>query len=340
MSDQDLTVSALLARLAAVLAAADLDEIVVRGQLVGWRRRPAWASAEIVEHSPDGRRPLARIPIGMPGRHAAALEQQLLRRDGRTLDDGLTVTAVGHLACHALYQPVRLELSWLTVDEDPSITAAARQRALDDLLDAGLRDHQSTLTLPTPIHRVGLIAGATTAGRADFHARTAAAGLNLELHELAVPIGGPAAPTAIAAALARLAARNLDCICIIRGGGADLTTFDDPGLARAIASSHVPVIVGIGHATDHTLTDDIAHLSLPTPSAVADHLTATATQGQITADRAHLDTQQRRLAHQRTVMAQQAIAERAASETMARRARTAVAVAVICVLVALALLAL
>ncbi len=77
MSDQDLTVSALLARLGAVLAAADLDEIVVRGQLVGWQRRPAWASAEIVEHSLDGRRPLARIPIGMPGRHAAALEQQL-----------------------------------------------------------------------------------------------------------------------------------------------------------------------------------------------------------------------------------------------------------------------
>jgi len=88
-------------------------------------------SAEIVQYSPDGRRPLARIPIGMPGRLAAALEQQLLRRSGRTLDDGLTVTAAGHLACHALYEPVRLEVTWLTVDEVPSITAAARQRTLE-----------------------------------------------------------------------------------------------------------------------------------------------------------------------------------------------------------------
>jgi exodeoxyribonuclease VII large subunit len=65
---------------------------------------------------------------------------------------------------------------------------------------------------------------------------------------------------------------EFDCIIIIRGGGAklDLAAFDNLELAKAVAKSSLPVFTGIGHDVDETVLDKVAHLSLKTPTAVAD----------------------------------------------------------------------
>lgn len=66
-----------------------------------------------------------------------------------------------------------------------------------------------------------------------------------------------------------------DVIAIIRGGGSadDLAVFNDEKLVRAVASSRVPIISGIGHETDETLVDLAADFAASTPSNVAQILT-------------------------------------------------------------------
>jgi exodeoxyribonuclease VII large subunit len=87
-------------------------------------------------------------------------------------------------------------------------------------------------------------------------------------------VQGAGAERTIAAAI-RTAQRNgVDVIALVRGGGSrlDLAVFDHELVARAIATSTIPVFTGIGHEIDTSVADVVAHTANKTPTACAEAL--------------------------------------------------------------------
>jgi len=86
-------------------------------------------------------------------------------------------------------------------------------------------------------------------------------------------VQGETAPSEVAAGLRYFnRAKSVEVIIVARGGGSaeDLASFNEEGLARAVAASALPVISAVGHETDFTIVDFVADLRAPTPSAAAE----------------------------------------------------------------------
>ena len=87
------------------------------------------------------------------------------------------------------------------------------------------------------------------------------------------PVQGSDVAPSIAAALERLDREGgVDVIIVARGGGSleDLWPFNEEVVARAIYASRTPVVSAIGHETDVTISDRVADVRAPTPSAAAE----------------------------------------------------------------------
>jgi len=85
-------------------------------------------------------------------------------------------------------------------------------------------------------------------------------------------VQGEDAPKSLINALKRANEDNLvDVIIIGRGGGSfeDLNCFNDENLARAIATSKIPVVSAVGHEGDYTIADFVADKRAPTPTGAA-----------------------------------------------------------------------
>ena len=234
----------------------------IHGTLQGVHRGRVWSRCELVAH--DGSTVTARLPIAIP--------PQTRLGDNPAELEGAAVTVAGRFETHPLYGPLQFVAERISIVEDVAAPIAATQRFLAALRANGVIDANKMLPLAERPTRIGLISPiGGGAGGADFCDRIATAGEDLQLVTLGVPMGAPTAADAIAAALRQLPAAALEAIVICRGGGpaSELTVFDHPAVVGAICAAPVPVIVAVGHATDTTAADQVAHTALPTPSAAA-----------------------------------------------------------------------
>ena len=96
---------------------------------------------------------------------------------------------------------------------------------------------------------------------------------NVYIKLLPVPVQGEGAAEKIAKAIRLMNEKNLaDVIILARGGGSleDLWPFNEEIVARAIYDSKLPIISAVGHETDFSISDFVADLRAPTPSAAAE----------------------------------------------------------------------
>ena len=96
---------------------------------------------------------------------------------------------------------------------------------------------------------------------------------NVHIRLYPVPVQGPGAAEKIVNGIKFMNENHLaDVLIIGRGGGSleDLWPFNEEIVARAIYDSEIPIISAVGHETDFSISDFVADLRAPTPSAAAE----------------------------------------------------------------------
>ena len=165
----------------------------------------------------------------------------------------------------------------LTVRDVRPVGEGSLKRAFDLLkskLDKeGLFAPERKRALPLIPTRIGVISSTAAAGYADFVKIMSERWGDVELVVAHVQVQGLSAPQQIVRALEYFnqMPEPVEVVAIIRGGGSadDLSAFNDEPLTRAIASSRIPTIVGVGHEVDVSLADMAADVRAATPSNAA-----------------------------------------------------------------------
>ncbi len=150
-------------------------------------------------------------------------------------------------------------------------------RAFEDLKkkldEEGLFDDLNKKDLPEFPLEVSVITSATGAVIQDIINVLSRRSPNIQITLVETPVQGKQAEKAICKAIERVNTfQNSDLIILARGGGSieDLWCFNMESVARAIFKSKIPLISAVGHETDFTISDFVADLRAPTPSAAAE----------------------------------------------------------------------
>ncbi len=190
--------------------------------------------------------------------------------------DGMVVRATGDISVYAKRGTYQLICeSLVKAGEGELLALLEKRKAL--LAALGLFDRQRKKPLPLFPSRVAVVTSPTGAAIRDIlHVlKRRNAGLNLVI--LPAPVQGEGAGQIIARQIRRANEFAMaDVIIVSRGGGSleDLLPFYEEEVVQAIADSQIPVISAVGHEIDTTLTDLVADMRAPTPSAAAEMVSA------------------------------------------------------------------
>lgn len=225
----------------------------------------------------EGEEVIAEMPAVIWATDFRRIKRLLAADTEGVLAQGVAVRVKGRLDFHERYG-----VKFIIEEVDPAYTfgkqAMQRKQLLEALQKEGLIGLNATQYLPIVVQRLAVISSETAAGWQDFkeHLANNHYAYSFDIQLFTAAMQGVFLEREILQQLdiIRLEKDNFDAVIIIRGGGAklDLAAFDTPSVVRAIAAFPLPVLTGIGHDTDSSLTDIVAHTALKTPTAVADFL--------------------------------------------------------------------
>jgi len=141
------------------------------------------------------------------------------------------------------------------------------------LSDEGLFDAIHKKLLPQYPKRIGVVTSGSGAALKDILNVLSRRAPNVKVILRSAKVQGDGSAQEISEAILDLNEYNLvDLIIVGRGGGSieDLWSFNEESVARSIFRSEIPIISAVGHETDFTISDFVADLRAPTPSAAAE----------------------------------------------------------------------
>ena len=194
------------------------------------------------------------------------------RETGQRLAKGMKILFKATVQHHAVYG-MSLQIQQIDALHTIGDMERRRQQTIEQLQKEGVWDMNRSVPMPLVVQRVAVISSATAAGYRDFMKELERSAYRIETELFEATMQGERCDESIVAALYTVAERSeeFDAVAIIRGGGStsDLECYNSYLLAFAITQFPLPVLTGIGHDKDTSVTDMVAHTPLKTPTAVA-----------------------------------------------------------------------
>jgi exodeoxyribonuclease VII large subunit len=186
--------------------------------------------------------------------------------------NGLEVVAAGRIAVYQKNGEYQLYVELMEAAGLGSLYLAFEQLKAR-LAQEGLFAPERKRTIPLLPQKIAVITSPTGAAVRDIIRILRRRHPQVDILIIPAQVQGEMAPASLVAALQIAGSiKELDLVIIGRGGGSaeELWAFNDEGVARAIAACPHPIISGVGHETDVTITDLVADLRAPTPSGAAE----------------------------------------------------------------------
>ena len=260
---------------------------MVRGCVESRFSDPVWISAEIselklnrsghcylnlVEKGTTDGAPRAEARAMIWRSAYGAIATSFESATGTPLNAGLRVLVRVIVSFHEIYG-----LSLQIIDIDPTYTLGEverrRRETIARLHEDGVWDMNRELKLARPTLRIAVVSSATAAGYRDFMQEISRSNYRFRITLFESLMQGDCGERSVIDAIDAIADREeeFDVMVVIRGGGStsDLALFDSYRIASHIAQFPLPVITGIGHDKDVSVSDMVAHTSCKTPTAVA-----------------------------------------------------------------------
>lgn len=234
------------------------------------------AYLELIEKDDNGKI-IAKARANIWARTYRMLKPYFESTTGHSLEAGIKVLVVVTVEYSEIYG-----LSLNIRDIDPTYTLGdiekRKLQILKDLEEDGVIDMNKELEICEVPQNIAIISSETAAGYGDFldQLQNNENNFKFNVKLFNAIMQGDKSEESIIEALDKINtdSTDFDIVAIIRGGGSksDLSCFDNYWLAFNIAQFPLPIITGIGHERDNSITDIVAHTALKTPTAVAEFL--------------------------------------------------------------------
>jgi len=241
------------------------------------KHRSGHCYLEFIQKSNDYDQIIAKTRATIWSTQYRMIESYFTSVTGSNLQAGIKVMVKVSVDYHELYG-----LSLNVRDIEPAYTLGdleKRKREIIERLEKeGVFDMNKELDLPFAIQNIAVISSSGAAGYEDFNHQLESNkyGYQFKITLFEAIMQGNQTESSVVEALSKIfdSEINFDVIAILRGGGSksDLSFFDNYNIAYHITQIPIPVITGIGHDRDESVSDMVANTMVKTPTAVANFI--------------------------------------------------------------------